>query len=168
MTQYTNAKIYKIVDNTNNNVYYGSTTKPLKIRLQCHQSGYKQFLKGNRFFMTSFIILKNDNYSIHLVENYPCNNNEELQLREKFYIKNNDCINHLMSGKTNKPYYAEWSDLIKDAYRRLERRRNHKHDCVCGGKYTHKHKSEHDKTKKHVTFTLNLNLTVSMNQNPSS
>ena len=30
---------------------------------------------------------------------------------------------------------------------------NIKHDCLCGGKFTHKHKSTHLKTKKHKNLS---------------
>ena len=40
------AKIYKIIDNTNQNVYIGSTCKTLKERLTKHKNNYKLFLKG--------------------------------------------------------------------------------------------------------------------------
>ena len=40
------AKIYKIVDNTNDNTYIGSTCQRLKRRLVKHECDYKRFLKG--------------------------------------------------------------------------------------------------------------------------
>ena len=49
---YSNAKIYKIVDNTNN-IYIGSTCKKLCQRLAQHRANYKQYLEG---FTTSFKI----------------------------------------------------------------------------------------------------------------
>ena len=156
MTQYTTAKIYKIVDNTNNNVYYGSTTKTLEHRLRLHLSNYKQFLKGKINFRTSFMILKNNDYAIHLVENYPCNNNKELQLRESFYIQNNECVNFSMTDKINKVYHAEWLDKIEIA----KQYTNRKSTCACGGTYTASHKSQHSKSKKHITYITIQNLTV--------
>ena len=62
------AKIYKIVDNTNDNIYIGSTCKTLQRRLSKHKSDYKRFLKGLRRNITSFDILKNNNYKIELLE----------------------------------------------------------------------------------------------------
>ena len=41
-----NAKIYKIVDNTNDNKYIGSTCCSLKRRLSFHKSNYKRFING--------------------------------------------------------------------------------------------------------------------------
>jgi Uri superfamily endonuclease len=38
MNKYNNGKIYKIIDNTNGNVYYGSTVQTLGERLSRHIS----------------------------------------------------------------------------------------------------------------------------------
>ena len=42
--RYQKSKIYKIVDNTNNNIYIGSTCEPiLSRRLAKHVSNYNEF-----------------------------------------------------------------------------------------------------------------------------
>ena len=45
-TNYQNAKIYKIVDNTLDNIYIGSTCKTLEQRLKSHEQDYKKFKAG--------------------------------------------------------------------------------------------------------------------------
>ena len=77
--------IYKIVCNTNNLTYYGSTISSLKERLRCHIKSKKT--------CSVHKILENNNYQILLVENYECDNKKELLLRERYYIENNNCIN---------------------------------------------------------------------------
>ena len=105
MVNYQLGKIYKIVDNTNGNIYIGSTCEPiLSRRLAQHKSDYKKYLNGKHNFITSFEILKNENYEIILVENFPCNNKDELHAKERFYIENNECINKVVPNRTNK----EW------------------------------------------------------------
>ena len=42
---------------------------------------------------TSTKVLENGNYGIYLVENYPCNTKDELRMRERFFIENNQCVN---------------------------------------------------------------------------
>ena len=54
------AKIYKIVDNTNDNIYIGSTCGSLNKRLAVHKSTYNFFLKGLYGNIKSFDILKNN------------------------------------------------------------------------------------------------------------
>ena len=65
---YKNAKVYKIVDNTNGNVYIGSTCKKLCHRLGQHRASYKAYLNNNKGYASSFEIIKNDDYNIILLE----------------------------------------------------------------------------------------------------
>ena len=94
MPNYQNGKIYKIIDNTNISLpYIGSTVQTLSNRLSSHRTNYKQYLKGRYNYSISFDIIKNNNYRIVLLENYSCNNKEELIMREQYYIDNINCIN---------------------------------------------------------------------------
>ena len=86
---YKNAKIYKIIDNTNNDIYIGSTTQA---RLSRRLSGHKQDAKLNKGCVSKQII-NNGDYKIVLIENYSCNSKDELLAREQFYIDKFDCIN---------------------------------------------------------------------------
>ena len=91
--KYLNAKIYKIVDNTNNNVYIGSTCLSLKERLQGHRYKYNRYKKKNSKGNSSYDIIKNNDYKIELLEYYPCKSKQELFTKEREYIENNKCIN---------------------------------------------------------------------------
>ena len=92
--KYENGKIYKITDNTNGNVYYGSTQKSLNRRLSDHKYDYKRREKeGN--VRTSSIIICNNDYKMELVEDFPCNSRKELEERESYYINNFECINKM-------------------------------------------------------------------------
>jgi hypothetical protein len=43
---------------------------------------YKEFLSGNNSaYNNAFNVLKNDDYDIYLIENFKCNNKEELESR---------------------------------------------------------------------------------------
>ena len=50
MPDYSKSKIYKIIDNTNGNVYFGSTTQSLAQRLAGHTNGYKYHLNGKQSY----------------------------------------------------------------------------------------------------------------------
>ena len=95
MVNYNLSKIYKIVDNTNGNIYIGSTCEPtLARRLAGHRQNYKRYLENKKNFITSFNILKNDNYEIVLLEECKdITTKDQLHKRERFYIENNDCVN---------------------------------------------------------------------------
>lgn len=156
MPDYQNGKIYKIVCDTTNKVYYGSTTKKyLSSRLNTHKHAYLNNLNS----YTSRYVLEGGNYSIILVENYPCNSKDELHQRERYYIENNNCVNRVNPYISNiekienkKQVWQNWYSTNKDI---LKEKKQQKINCECGGLYTHNHKSTHYKTKKHLDFINN-------------
>jgi hypothetical protein len=157
MSKYQNGKIYKIVDLTNENTYYGSTIKALRVRLASHTYSYRQFLEGKtKNKLSSYIVLENNNYKIELVENYPCNSLVELHSREKHYIDNFPNINKNKVGleykinhkeydkNYNKGYYAK----NKDKY--IDGKYNEDTLCECCNKtYKKLNFSRHLKSSKH-------------------
>jgi len=109
------AKVYKIYDNTNGNVYFGSTKQPLSKRLQQHKISFKSHLKDkSKKKCTSFEILKNDNYTISLVEEFSCQNKEQLRARERHYIENNECVNKCIPLRTAREYYQANKEQIAE------------------------------------------------------
>ena len=105
MVNYQLGKIYKFVCKSTGLVYYGSTCKKsLSKRLAGHKSDY---IRGKK--CASVKILENNNYGIFLVENYPCNNKDELRMRERFYIENNECVNECIPiiTKEERPLYLK-------------------------------------------------------------
>lgn len=121
---YQRGKIYKIVCNTTGLTYFGSTCeKALCNRLSKHKYEYNQYLNDKtRCYLTSFEIFTNDNYQIVLVENYPCENKDDLFKRERFHIENNDCVNRNIPGRTDKEYYIDNKEHLK------EKSKNYYHD----------------------------------------
>ena len=112
MEDYSQGKIYKIISSECDLVYYGSTVKTLNERLRKHKLDYKRQLIEPNYYVTSFELLKQNNYEIVLVENYPCNSKKELRLRERFYIENNECVNKFIPGRTPKEYYEDNHERI--------------------------------------------------------
>jgi hypothetical protein len=92
MVNYTNGKIYKILDLTNDNFYIGSTTKEyLSQRLEKHRTHYKDYLQGKHHYMSSFEILTNENYKILLLEHCSCVSKDDLRTREQYYMDKLKC-----------------------------------------------------------------------------
>lgn len=106
--KYNNGKIYKIVDVGYNHCYYGSTVQPLSKRMMTHRSIYTLFKNGGITAKPSacdiFDIYGLENCKIELVELFPCNSKEELRKKEGEYIKNNECINKHVAGRSQKDY----------------------------------------------------------------
>jgi hypothetical protein len=160
---YQNGKIYKITGN--NYTYYGSTVKPLSQRLSGHLGAYKTYMTWeDQKYISSFkcfgSIIKD--YEISLVELCPCNNKDELQVRERYYIElyRDSCVNKCIPGRTMKEYRTDNATIIQ-AHRKQYRLENKekissynlkKDTCMCGGIYTHIHAARHKRTKKHITY----------------
>jgi hypothetical protein len=111
---YNNGKIYKIVSNITDDVYFGSTTQKLSKRIWSHRADYKMYLQGKRCYISSFKILETGYYDIILVENFPCRTKEELHARERFYIENNNCINKNIPCRTDAEYRQDNKERYKD------------------------------------------------------
>jgi|ETNvirnome_6_100_1030635.scaffolds.fasta_scaffold52591_1 hypothetical protein len=181
MVNYQNGKVYRI--DGDGLTYIGSTTKKyLSTRLAGHKSDYKRFLNGESHYLSSFEILKTDNYRIELIEKFPCDSKDELTAREGHFIRTMECVNKQIAGRTikewgqdNPEYNKQYRENNKEAisaqnkqyreknretlsakqrqfYQDNKKELVQKHVCECGGKYTYKHKSRHLKTKKHLNY----------------
>ena len=138
---YANGKIYMIRCNTTKHIYIGSTTKRyLSERLGEHNSHYKCWTGSNLKYISSFDIIKNNNYVILLIELYPCKSNDELRMREQYHIDlNADCFNR------NRAYVSEAQKKEYDKEHRKEYYENNKeHILELSKEYREAHK-EHRK-----------------------
>ena len=112
INKYNNGKIYRLYSFYDGipDVYYGSTTHNLARRLSNHRSAYKQYKSGNGPFYSLFNLFDKhgmDKFSIQLIENFSCDNRNELDRREAYYIKNNQCVNKNIAGRTRREYYKD-------------------------------------------------------------
>jgi len=154
MDKYENGKIYKIVDNTNNNIYIGHTTeKYLSKRLQHHLYQYKYWKEGKKTYTSSFKIFENNDYRIELLENCNCKDVYELKNRERYYIENNDCVNLSVPNRTKLEWknqvYKEQQSINEKAYKLK------KVICECGCVVNQGGLLSHKKTKKHINLISN-------------
>jgi predicted GIY-YIG superfamily endonuclease len=107
MNKYNSGKIYKIVDNTSDMIYVGSTCKSLEQRLNRHEHQFKSFMAGKKVSkLSSCQILKNGDYKIQLLENFPCDDNSDLTTKEGSYIKlyrkqKLNIVNEKVAGQTS-------------------------------------------------------------------
>ena len=116
MNRYENGKIYKIVDSNFQKMYVGSTCESLSQRMARHRNKYQQYKNCKYGRVTSFELFEEfseENCKIYLIENYPCNNKEELLRREGHHIRNNDCVNKITVGRTKKEYHEEHKEENK-------------------------------------------------------
>ena len=143
MNRFNNGKIYKIMCRTTKKIYFGSTTNDLVDRLESHELDYKRYQAGLTTYITSYSVLKNNNYFIELVQNYNCNNKNELNKLEGTYIKDNCCVNKFIPDVGIKEgYVADMDDRVEQ----------NMFKCPCGGKYSTHHRTRHNKTKRHLKY----------------
>jgi hypothetical protein len=164
MVKYNLAKVYKIVDNTTDNIYIGSTCEPtLARRLAGHVSAYKRYLLGKGHYITSFKILENDDYDIVLMADTPCQRKDQLHHIESHYIRNNDCVNKVIPNRTQQEYHRENKEHRNEISRKyhqnnkekLHVKKNQRNDCCCGSTFSYACKARHIKTIKHQQYINN-------------
>ena len=114
MPDYQKGKIYKLWSPSQNLVYYGSTIQPLSQRISGHLKQFIRYNKGTSNYVSSYLILECEDYKIELVENYPCNNKQQLEKKEGEYIKNNECVNIYIPCRTTQEYREDNKEEISN------------------------------------------------------
>ena len=109
MTEY---HIYKIKSSLTDKIYIGSTSKTLTERLRKHKYDYKTWLVDNLKYVTSFEILKFNDYVIELIETCVYIDKLERNDKEGYHIKLNKliCVNKRITGGTEKQRKKEWRE----------------------------------------------------------
>ena len=182
INKYENGVIYKITNTVNNEVYVGSTTTDLEVRMIKHKCDAKKRPELSKCytFMNEHGI---ENFDIEIVEEYPCEGKQQLEKREGEIIKEIGTLNQRIAGRTNQEYKQEFENHLRECARKykkqwkIDNREHHLHkdreykktyrekyhdqirekarakvECECGGAYTLSHKAEHMNSKKHLTY----------------
>jgi len=118
--EYDTGKIYLIKCNKTGIGYVGSTKVPLKDRLNRHETDYKGFmglLNKPRNYRGSAEIIINEDYNIHLLEDYPCDCRRELEHREAMWQV--FLTKKIMLTNKNHPHSLTYNDLkyIEDNFK---------------------------------------------------
>ena len=117
MSKYQSSKIYKITDIGYNKCYIGSTYESLAKRMVRHRSAYNDYLSGKSAKIRSYCLFDEygiANCKIELIEHFPCNTKDELRKREGYYIKETDCVNKQIAGRTKEEYREDFKDYLTD------------------------------------------------------
>ncbi len=144
MPNFQNGKIYSIRSHQTDNIYIGSTTQSLAVRF----GGHKRSMDCS----SKEILLFDDAY-IELIELFPCASKMELNRREGEIIRELDCVNKQIAGRT----LAEWREDNKEDIKQYGKqyRQERKRMCSCGVEYnsgnTH-NRNRHYGSKRHIEF----------------
>jgi hypothetical protein len=184
MPDYKQGKIYMIIDVDGRIRYYGSTTLTLMERWWAHKSNFNTWKKGSgsscaiyKYFDKHGI----DNFRIELVEDYPCDNDEQLRMKEDEYIRENECVNEQRAYTTYEEKlekYRQYHHADKARHNEISRQwyqdhKEHKHEydkqyrksnieairekkriqivCECGAEVIKDNLSRHRKTAVHLS-----------------
>ena len=79
-------KIYKLIDNTNGDIYIGMTIRRLQDRMKGHRRKHNGCVSRK--------IIANGDYRIELIEE------TDDKTRERYWIENTECINYKVPGRT--------------------------------------------------------------------
>jgi group I intron endonuclease len=87
MVNYQNGKIYKLVNDIDDDIYVGSTCKQLSNRMAKHRTDAKASNHKQRKVYQKMNAFGIEHFKIVLIENHPCDSREELTRREDYYIR---------------------------------------------------------------------------------
>lgn len=148
INKYHNSKVYKIIDNTTNKSYIGSTCEDrLCKRLAQHQAHYKRWQKGEANKVSVFDLFVNNNFSIVLLEQIKCENKDELLKKERHYIETiENIVNKNKPNRNMKEYYQDNKEKIISS---VKQRRNQNKEY-----YKQYQKEYREKKKQQTNITV--------------
>jgi hypothetical protein len=145
-------RIYKIISDSTDKIYIGSTKKTLEERLYSHEECYQTWFNSDfkSHYCSSFEILKYGDYQIILLEEINCTGYQELLKLEGLYQINNynSCVNIKISSK--KPHIFTFVEL------------NKYYICSCGKRIQNIYKTRrlHSKTPTHKSLLEKIHLNM--------
>jgi hypothetical protein len=134
MINYQNSKIYRIyieyyddekqIQELN---YIGATTQTLAQRYAKHKRNYERWIneekKENKKKLTSVYLFEKGEPQIELICPYPCNNKEELDKKENEYIRQYNCVNRRIAGRTRQEWIEEHKEQFVEKYKEYRKTR---------------------------------------------
>ena len=111
---YSLGKIYKIVGN--GKVYVGSTCERLLCqRFASHRQSYKCWVNGTIIYACSSVeCLSDPDCYIELIELCPCSCIDELRKCEGKWIRDLECVNRCVAGRTEKEQHKAYYEANKE------------------------------------------------------
>jgi hypothetical protein len=160
MPDYSKGLIYMLeptVEYEAGDVYYGSSTQPLYKRLHQHKIQRKT---SSKHLFEKY----GNNIKIVLIKAFPCNSKQELLAEEGKYIRENQCVNKCIAGRSQAEYtqehkeekkaydkvYAEKHKEKRKAYSKAYRQEHQEERNAYDNAYYQTHKEEiNEKQKAH-------------------
>ena len=111
---YKNGKIYCIRNHINDKIYVGSTCQSLSKRMAYHRQDCMKSNRYNTLIYKMMSDLGRDNFYIELIEEYPCENSNQLTRREGELMRDlKASLNQVIAGRTPEEYKKDNYEKIK-------------------------------------------------------
>ena len=119
MPNFANAKIYKLINSIDDQIYVGSTCITLNQRFACHRADSKT--QPDRRIYNHFNNIGWLNVRIILIESFQCNNKFELLQRERYYVEQlKPQLNYNIPTRTGKQYHIDNADKYKQYHKQYD------------------------------------------------
>jgi hypothetical protein len=140
-SKYSEGIIYYIISADGKLLYIGSTRTSLKTRIIKHKSGCKTYFTNNKKrYCSSYKIIKDYEYTYHILERFPCFTKKELEARERYHLdifKEYDCFDICNTNNVGNSIEDNQTKLIECKIKNKEKyklyqddyRTNHKEDA---------------------------------------
>ena len=109
--RYRSAKVYKITNSVNDEVYVGSTTKLLALRFAAHLVTH-QYRPATQGLGKLLREIGPDKLSIELLEDCPCNSAQELRSVERKWVDDVGTLNLKIPSRTMTEYTADNKEAL--------------------------------------------------------
>jgi len=175
---YSKCVIYKIIcyNREIKDIYVGHTTNLKKTKYK-FKKNCNTIVKNNYYKVYQYIRENGGfyNWSIDLIEYYPCKNLDEAKTRKRHWIEKLKASLNKYIPITQKEYYEnnkekiakrikEWrksnkkklAEKSKEYYKKIAEKGKEKITCVCGSYIRKSNIAIHNKSKKHQNYLFSL------------
>jgi hypothetical protein len=174
--KYHEGKIYRLLSPSRPDIdpYYGSTTETLGRRFSKHKYNAKY-----RCDNMSKNIIDTGDVIIELVEDFSCENRNELECRERWWIEHNPCSNKNIPTRTikerykdnreenikrSRTYYIQNKEEVnkrQGMYQKTDKcreKRKQPYTCTCGSTFSRSNKAQHERTQRHINYISTIDI----------
>ena len=111
---FSKAKIYKITNDFNDEIYIGSTCDTLGRRFSMHKMDARREKNKGRPFYALLNEIGSERFRIELICNFPCEDKYQLRQKEGEYIRNLGTLNVRIAGRTDQEYTNETKEKRRE------------------------------------------------------
>ena len=156
---YSQAKIYKITNDFNNDIWIGTTCDTLIKKFSVHRAEAIRNVRKDCIIQNHIREHGLDRFRIQLIEDFPCEDVYQLRQRQGHYIREMKAINKYADYKDYREKNRECIKERKNEYIQnpevkelIKEKKSETIACECGCSVRRDSLSRHRKTKVHISF----------------